>query len=152
MADYSLMTGSNENLERVCRASRGEVNDYDIIWLNDMRTMLASASQLTVKDPVRSCRVSVASGTDMLVHFGGSRRKTRDIEKAAAVVKACKAQKADVVKQLAVARIITTDLIAHAERLGAPKGGVADAECFKDSMINRTYADPLDKAEKDLNK
>jgi hypothetical protein len=130
MADYLLMTGSNENLERVYRASCGDVNDWDIIWLNDMRTMLARASQLTAKDPVRSCRVSkVASGMDMLIHLGGSRRKIQDIEKAVAVVKAVKAQKADVVKQVAEARIMTTDLIAHAEKFGALNDGVVDAKC-----------------------
>ncbi|MHB8974486.1 MAG: hypothetical protein ACYC3X_26785 [Pirellulaceae bacterium] len=109
------------------------MNDWDIIWLNDMRTMFARASQLTVKDPVRSDRVSeVASGMDMLIHLGGARRKTPDIEKAVAVVKTSKAQKADVVKQIAEARIMTTDLIAHAEKRGALNGGVVDADCLND--------------------
>ena len=153
MADYLLMTGSNENLERVYRASRSEMNDWDINWLNDMRTMLARASQLTAKDPVRSYRVSkVASGMDLLIHLGGSRRKIQDIEKAVVVVKAGKAQKADVVKPIAEARIMTIDLVAHAEKLGALNDGVADAECLKDWTINRTYTEPLDKAEKDLKK
>lgn len=149
--EYLLMLGSNENLERVYRASRGEADDWDVIWLNDVRAMLVRAAQLAADDPVCSYRLSkLSSGLDMLIHLGGSRRTVQDIEKAVVEVKEGRAKKADVEKQIAEARKVTADLVSHAETLGARNDGVADAEWLKSWTINRTYTDRLDQAEKTL--
>ncbi len=148
MADYLLMTGATENLERTYRASRGEADDADIIWLNDMRTMLTRAAQLTANDPLHSYRVSkLTSGMDMLIHLGGSRRKIQDIEKA---VEDKVSDKAAVRKQIADAKTMVADLIAHAEKIGVLNDGVVDAEWLKGWTINRTYTEPLNAAEKKL--
>jgi len=151
VSEYLLMIGSNENLERVYRASRGEGDDWDVIWLNESRSMLARAAQLAADDPVYSYRISkLTSGHDMLIRLGGSRRRVQEIEKAVAEVKEGRAKKEDVEKQIAEARIVVADLISHAEQLGAKNDGVMDAEWIKGWTINRTYAERLDQAERSL--
>lgn len=151
VAEYLLMIGSNENLERVYRASRGEADDWDVVWLNEARSMLARAVQLAADDPTYTYRLSkLTSGLDMLIRLGGTRRKVQDIEKAVTEVKEGMAKKADVEKQIAEARKVTADLISHAETLGAKNDGVMDAEWIKGWTINRTYTERLNRAERNL--
>jgi hypothetical protein len=151
MSDYLLMIGSTENLEKTYRASRGEAEDWDMIWLTEARKMLSRAAQLAADDPTCSYRIAKrASGLDMLIHLGSSRRKVQEIEKALADVKAGTAQKADIEKQIAEARTMIADLISHAERLGALNDGVMDHEWILGWTINRTYTERLNQAEKTL--
>lgn len=151
MAEYLLMVGSNENLERTYRASRGEADDWDVIWLNDMRSMLSRAAQLAADDPVCSYRISkLSSGLDMLIHLGGSRRKVQEIEKSVTEVKEGRAKNEDIEKRIAEARTVVADLISHAEKLGAKNDGVMDAEWIKGWTINRTYTERLNQAERSL--
>jgi len=149
MSDYLLMIGSNENLEKTYRASRGEADDWEVNWFKDARKMLSRAAELAADDPTYSYRISKrASGLDMLIHLGASRQKITDIEKAVADVKEGRAQKADVEKQIAEARTLIADLISHAEKLGSLNDGVMDQDWMKGWTINRTYTDPLDRDEK----
>ena len=150
MAEYLTMIGSNENLEKTYRASRGEANDWEVGWFKAARGMLSRAAELA-GDAVYSYRISKrASGLEMLIHLGSSRQKIIDIEKAVADFKEGTVEKADVEKQIAEARTVIADLISHAEKLGALRDGVMDTDWMKGWTINRTYTEPLNRAEKAL--
>jgi hypothetical protein len=147
LAEYYEIIGSNENLEKTYRASRGESDDWEVGWLKDLQGMIRRAAQLASDDPVYSYRISKQdSAMEFLIELAPLRRKITDIEKAVADG----AKKEDVEKQIAEARTMIADLIAHAEELGARNDGVMDADWMKGWTINRTFTDPLNAAEKKL--
>ena len=148
LADFFLMIGDNRNLDRSYRASRGEADEWDVIWLAEMRSMVARAKQLAKGDPVYSYRISKLDAVmDMLIHLGPSRNKIIEIEKAVAETDR---DEAKIRNRIADARTMIAELLAHGERLAAMNIGIMDEEWFQNWMIGRTFTGPLDQAEKKL--
>jgi len=148
LAEYYEMIGSNENLEKTYRAGRGEAEDWDLIWLKEMRAMISRAAQLAADDPVHSYRISkLADATDMLIRLGSSRLKIVEIEK---VVADCEADKEEVKKKISDARAMIADLLSHAEKLAAADNGIMDGDEFGGWIIGRTFTGALDRAERAL--
>ena len=151
LSEFLLMAGDNSNLDRVYRLARGEGDDWDVIWLSDMRTMIARAKQLTAKEPVCAYRVSKLDMVmEMLADLGSSRNKIIEIEKAVAEPNLDDARKDEIRKRIADARRMCDDLLAHAQRLADLNIGIADGEWFQNWMIGRTFTNPLKEAEKRL--
>ncbi len=86
----------------------------------------------------------------MLIHLGSSRLKIMEIEKAVSEVKEGRTERAEVERKIAEARATISELLSHAERLGAMDNGVMDGEEFSGWIVNRTFTGPLDQAEKAL--
>ena len=115
--------------------------------------MVARAKQLVVKDQVYAYRVSKLDVVmEMLADLGPSRNKIIEIEKAAAEPNLDDAKKDEIRKKIADARKMSSDLLAHAQRLADMNIGIADGEWFTGWMIGRTFTGPLDQAEKKLAK
>jgi len=151
LAEFYLITGDNRNLDRTYRASRGEADEWDVIWLADMRSIIARAKQLAAKDPVYAYRVSKLDMVmEMLADLGPSRNTIIEIEKAAAEKDLDDAKKEEIRKKIADARTMITELLAHGERLAAMNVGLMDGDWLKGWMIERTFTGPLKDAEKKL--
>jgi hypothetical protein len=150
LADCLLMIGDNRNLDRTYRASRGEADEWDVIWLADMRSIIARAKQLAAKDPVYAYRVSKLDMVmEMLIHLGPSRAKIIEIGKAVAETDR---DEPEIRKKIADARTMIAELLAHGERLAAMNVGLMDGEWLQNWMIERTFTGPLKEAEKKLDK
>lgn len=148
LAEFFLMIGDNKNLERTYRASRGEAEEWDVIWLTEMRSIIARAKQLAAKDPVYAYRVSKLDMVmAMLADLGPSRAKIIEIVKAVAEADR---DEVEIRKKIADARTMIAELLARGEHLAAMNVGIMDGEWFQNWMIERTFTGPLKEAEKKL--
>jgi len=151
LTEYYLMLGDTENLNRTYRASRGEAEEADVVYLEEMQTMIRRAQQLVEGDPVYSYRVSkLAMGMEMLLHLGPSRGKVIEIEAAAEECLQGKRPKEEIDAMIAEARAMIAALEAHAERLASADNGVIAADWVKSWTLHRTYTPALQVVEKKL--
>lgn len=151
LAEFYHMLGSTQNLERTYRASRGEADEWDRVWLEEMRSMIRRAASLAEEDAVHAYRVSkLDAAFDMLQRMGDSRLKVNAAVEAAEKLKSGEGSAAEVRNLISEARLQAEDVLKQALEQAAREDGTMDGEWIKGWTIERTLLNPLNEAEKDL--
>jgi len=151
VAEYLLLLGSNENLDRSYDASNAGADEGDMEWFRSMEQLRLRAADLAAGDPIVSYRIKkLGSAPALLGEWGDGRQKVADAQKLFDDFQAGNATKEDVRKKITDLRSWKEGLKTSAEALAAECPGTLDAEWVDGWYGNRIITSPLDALEKKL--
>ena len=151
MIEFYTMLGDDKNLERSYRASRGEGDEGDVRFFQEMLTLLYRVRQMVDGDPIFSYRISkLIACFEMVSFLCPTRNKIIEVEKSINNVDPAKADIAEIKKNITECRQMIDAILMKGEQLENEYPGIMSYEWLKNWVINRTYTGPLDRAEQTL--